>query len=67
MTMKTLASILLFAAGLASAHAASAAADLSLAKQMEDCFRQHGHLMDKPAVRNVRACWMAHAYLMERH
>jgi len=37
-------------------------ADTSLAKQMEECFRQHGHLMDKPAVRNVRACWMAHAY-----
>ena len=67
MTMKSLASILLFAAGLASVHAASAVADASLEKQMEECFRLHGHLMDKPAVRNVRACWMAHAYLMERH
>lgn len=56
----------LLLAALGVSHAASAATDAVGAKQMEECFRKHGHLMDKPAVRNERACWMAHAYLMER-
>ena len=62
---KSLTMVLCFV-GVASAGATSAAVDPSLATQKEECFRLHGHLMDKPAVRNERACWMAHAYLMER-
>ena len=64
--MKTLLTMVLCLAGVVPAQAASAATDASLATQMEECFRLHGHLMDKPALRNVHACWMAHAYLMER-
>lgn len=33
---------------------------------MEDCYRLHIGLMDKPAMKNLAACWRAHAYLMER-
>jgi len=40
--------------------------DPLLTAKMEECFRRHSHLMDKPAVENVRACWRAHAYRMER-
>ena len=64
--MKKLLPIMLCLAGVASGCVTSAAVDPSLATQKEECFRLHGHLMDKPAVRNERACWMAHAYLMER-
>lgn len=32
-------------------------------EQLTACFRRHGHLMDKPAVRNERVCWQAHGYL----
>lgn len=45
---------------------AFAGQDPLLTAKMEECFRIHAHLMDKPAVKNVRACWRAHAYLMER-
>ena len=47
----------------AAALAASPTAD---AARMEACFRAHGKLMMKPALMNVRDCWRAHSYLMER-
>jgi hypothetical protein len=53
-------------AGITSAQAASLSGEVSLAAQRAECFAKHGQLMEKPAVRNERACWQAHAYLMER-
>jgi hypothetical protein len=53
-------------AGIASAQAASLSGEASLATRRAECFAKHGQLMDKPAIRNERACWQAHAYLMER-
>lgn len=40
--------------------------DSALAAKKEECFRTHARLMDKPAVKNERTCWQAHAYLMQR-
>ena len=53
-------------AGIVSAQAASLSGEASLAARRAECFDKHGRLMEKPAVRNERACWQAHAYLMER-
>ena len=53
-------------AGIASAQAASNSSEASLAARRAECFTKHGQLMEKPAIRNERACWQAHAYLMER-
>lgn len=39
--------------GVAATHAAMAAADMA---KMEDCFRKHSQLMEKPALRNVPMC-----------
>jgi len=33
---------------------------------MQDCFKKHGQLMDKPAVKNMRDCWRTHGHLMGR-
>jgi hypothetical protein len=55
------------AAILAIAFGSSA---ISIAAQsesaMQDCFRKHAQLMDKPAVKNMRDCWRVHGYLTER-
>ena len=61
--MKALLLTVLGVMGVAATHAAMAGADMA---KMEDCFRKHSHLMEKPALRNVRACWYAHGYLMDR-
>jgi hypothetical protein len=53
-------------AGIASAQAASNSSEASLAARRTECFAKHGQLMEKPALRNERACWQAHAYLMDR-
>ena len=53
-------------AGIASCQAASIDSESSLAARPAECFAKHGQLMEKPAIRNERACWQAHAYLMER-
>lgn len=53
-------------AGIAAAQAASLTGEASLAARRPECFAKHGQLMEKPAIRNERACWQAHAYLMER-
>ncbi len=34
-------------------------------EKVTECFRRHMSLMDKPAVKNERACWRAHGYLTE--
>ena len=64
--MKKLLLTTLFVAGLFSAHAVLAQTSPASAAEMEACFRMHGHLMDKPSLKNERACWRVHAYLMER-
>ena len=63
--MKKLIPILVILAGIASAQAASVS-NASLDDQRAACFALHKHLMEKPALRNERACWQAHAYLMDR-
>ena len=45
---------------------AAQADSLTVREQMEKCFRMHGNLMSKPALTNVRSCWQAHGYLMDR-
>jgi hypothetical protein len=40
------------------------AADASLEKRMDNCFRAHGHWMEKPGLHNRMACWRAHSSLM---
>jgi hypothetical protein len=67
--MKKLLPILILLAGIAAAHAATTAGTASapsLSAQMDDCFRMHKQLMEKPAVRNRYRCWLAHSYLMDR-
>ena len=58
---------LLIAATLVIAFASSAALLAAQSESaMEDCFKKHGQLMDKPAVKNMRACWRTHGHLMGR-
>ena len=40
--------------------------DRGLEEAMKDCFRKHGQLMDKPAVKNMRDCWRVHGYKMQK-
>ncbi|MFY9315390.1 MAG: hypothetical protein WAO95_07500 [Burkholderiales bacterium] len=47
-------------------YLAFAGQDPSFAEKMDACFRAHAGLMDKPALKNIRACWRAHGYRMER-
>lgn len=49
-------------AGALSGSAAFAATDA----EMQACFQAHAQLMQKPALRNLVACWREHGYLMER-
>ena len=65
--MKRLFSIVLLMAGIAAAQAGSVSTEQSLAARRAECFLKHGHLMEKPALRNERFCWQVHAYLMERN
>ena len=64
--MTKLVPILVLITGLMATVGARAATDAARAARMAECYRRHGQLMDKPSVRNERACWMAHAYLMDR-
>ena len=34
--------------------------------QIQACFRMHGQLMDKPALRNWQDCWRVHGFLMKQ-
>ena len=47
---------------------AFAAASLATQSEaaMQDCFKKHAQLMDKPAVKNMRDCWRMHGHLMGR-
>jgi hypothetical protein len=62
--MKRYIAIVLLFAGMASVQVASAADTASRAAKMDECFRKHAHLMERPALKNVQACWRAHGYLM---
>ncbi|HWS67940.1 MAG TPA: hypothetical protein VN325_34645 [Steroidobacteraceae bacterium] len=64
--MKRVLPFVVLIAGIASAQAGSVSTEQSLAAQRAECFLKHGHLMEKPALKNERACWQVHAYLMER-
>ena len=64
--MKRLLPFVVLIAGIASAQAGSVSTEQSLAAQRAECLLKHGNLMEKPALKNERACWQAHAYLMER-
>lgn len=61
--MKALLSVavMLFAASSAISFAQGAQDEAAL----KDCFRKHGNLMDKPAVKNMRDCWRTHGYKMQ--
>jgi len=63
---KLLIQSLMVGFALVASHAVAAQADPSLTAKMEDCFRAHARLMDKPSIRNMRDCWRVHAYLMEK-
>ena len=65
--MKKLLPIVLLMAGIAAAQAGSVSTEQSLAARRAECFLKHGHLMEKPALRNEWNCWRVHAYLMERN
>ena len=67
--MKKLLPIVLCLSAVASAAVTMAGPYPSIAMRakMEECFRLHHQLMEKPAVRSsVWACWYAHGYLMDR-
>jgi len=65
--MKKLLLATLCFTGLVAASATFAANSSSaLEARMAKCFRQHSSMMEKPALKNERACWNAHAYLMDR-
>ena len=57
---------LLTAAILVIAFGSSATLLAASESAMENCFKKHAQLMDKPAVKNMRDCWRMHGYLMER-
>ena len=65
--MNKLLPVFVLLAGIASAQAASISSEASLAARRAECFLKHGHLMEKPALRNEWDCWRVHAYLMERN
>lgn len=62
---KLLIQSVMVGSALVASHVVAAQADPSLTSKMEDCFRAHARLMDKPSIRNMRDCWRVHAYLME--
>ena len=57
--------LIALASGIALASFAVSAATQS-EPAMQDCFKKHAQLMDKPGVRNMRDCWRMHGYLMQR-
>ena len=69
--MRKLAMATIAGVALTLSTVAHSAADTSMEleqalglKQMDDCFKAHATLMEKPAVRNRLNCWMAHRHLM---
>lgn len=65
--MKTL---IFFALGVAAISSATLMAPAQAApneptlQRMQDCFKAHSQLMERPAVRTLQDCWNAHQYLM---
>ena len=58
---------ILTAATLVIAFASSAALSAAQSESaMQDCFKKHAQLMDKPILKNMRDCWRVHGYLMGR-
>ena len=62
--MKTLLIAFITSIALVSSYGALANAEAAQNAQMQECFRAHGNLMDKPSVKNLIACWRAHGNLM---
>lgn len=61
--MKRLYSALAVAIAPGASSAVLAAANEAA---MEDCFKKHSRMMDKPAVKNVRNCRQTHRHLMQK-
>ena len=58
---------MLTTATLVIAFASSAALPAAQSDSaMQDCFKKHAQLMDKPAVKNMWDCWRMHGHLMQR-
>lgn len=34
-------------------------------QEMQDCYKAHHQIMDKPAVKTLEACWRAHHHNMQ--
>jgi hypothetical protein len=64
--MKKFLPVVVLLASIGSAQVASAAVDASREAQMKECFQAHAKLMEKPGLRNLASCWLAHSYLMGR-
>lgn len=60
--MKAMLPIAVLGAAFAVSTLALAATDPALEKAMQDCFKKHAGLMDKPAIRNPRDCWRVHGH-----
>jgi hypothetical protein len=60
--MKTLIATAAFVVALVPFAPSFAAQDQAA---IEDCFKKHGQLMDKPALRNPRDCWQTHRHMMQ--
>jgi hypothetical protein len=58
--MRAILSAAVVGAAFAVSTLALAATDPALEKAMQDCFKKHAGLMDKPAIRNPRDCWRVH-------
>jgi hypothetical protein len=56
--------ITLSAVAHGASDTATASEQVSRSKQMDECFKAHATLMEKPAVKNRINCWMAHRHLM---
>ena len=63
--MKTLLIAFITSITLVSSSGASANSEAAQNAQLQECFRAHGNLMDKPSVKNLLACWRAHGYVMK--
>lgn len=62
--MKTLNYLMLIAL-IALGSVAANAGSLPTTEQMQDCYRAHHQLMDKPSVKTLEACWRQHHQMMK--
>lgn len=42
------------------------ASAMDMDQMKRECFRLHHQLVDKPALKNVDACWRAHSQMMSK-